>query len=146
MITQSKSLPVPYLLLIFFGGMILLAPLLLTGAAWSGHKTLPVEVRVVDKESGEPIAGACVRVGDGDVEMRWLKARWRPNRPIHRTDRSTTGEASFDVRFPAGGRDHLWNHSGSVTFSATCIEASAPGYTAQALPLQALAESRAQSR
>jgi hypothetical protein len=134
---MNRSLPTQVALLAFLV-LLFFAPFLLTKAAWSGRKTLPVEVRIVDASSGRPIVGATVCVGVGDADRGWRKARWDEGQPPQCAATTDSGETTFDTSFPAGGTDYLWNHAGSVVFTATCVEASAPGYTTRALPLTAL--------
>jgi hypothetical protein len=132
-----KSVPVQFALLVLLGGLILLAPALLTKAAWVGRKILPVEVRVIDEESGQAIAAATVRVGDGNVDRH--KVRWYPGRPVQETEASVAGNATFSVQFRSAGMACLWSRSGSVSFGSTCIEASASGYAPRADYLMTLA-------
>lgn len=134
-----KPSPRALTLLMSLGGLLLLTPLLLVRAAWIGHKTLPVEVQAVDENSGEPIAGAHVRLGEGGIDPRSATIRWRSEQPPPPTATSQTGGAVLNVPFMVTGVDYLWSYSGMVGFGATCIETSAPGYRTRRVDLQTLA-------
>jgi hypothetical protein len=124
---------------IFIFGAVLLAPLLLMKAAWVGRKSFPVEVTVVDKETGEPVGGAQVQVGDGHIRWGDSSVQWRNGQPPQQTATSPAGVASFNVLFTTAGLDYLWTYSGSASFGPVCLEASAPGYRTRRIELVELA-------
>ena len=136
---QPKLISLWSALLIFTFVALLFAPLLLMRAAWVGRKSLPVEVAVVDKETGEPVGGAQVRVGDGHIHGSDSSIHWRAGQPPHEAATSPAGVASFDVPFTTAGLDYLWNYSGSASFGPICVEASAPGYRTRRVELVELA-------
>jgi len=127
------------LLSIALGGLLLLTPLLFSKAAWVGHKTLPVEVIVVDRNTGLPIAGASVHLGKGDMDYRSAAVRWNPQEPPWSSTTSTRGETTCRKSFTASGADYLWTRSGSVNFGPFCIQVSAPGYVSRATEFSAVA-------
>ncbi|MFO0898066.1 MAG: carboxypeptidase-like regulatory domain-containing protein [Pirellulales bacterium] len=136
---QPKPAPLWSALLIFTFGALLFAPFLLMKAAWVGRKSLPVEVTVVDKDSGEPVGGAQVLVGDGHIRWEDSLIHWRAGQAPQEAATSPAGVASLNVSFTTAGLDYLWTYSGSASFGPICLEASAPGYRTRRVELVELA-------
>ncbi len=138
---QPKAISLWSALLIFIFGALLFAPLLLMRAAWVGRKSFPVEVTVVDKETGEPVGGAQVQVGDGHIHWGDSSIHWQAGQPPQQAATSPAGVASLNVSFTTAGLDYLWTYSGSASFGPVCLEASAPGYRTRRVELAQLAGS-----
>jgi hypothetical protein len=103
-------------------------------AGWSGSKTLTVEVRVIEIDPPQEVAGAEVTVFDGphspiEGRVSWHRpAEFEPNPKSADTKIAVTdssGIARLDYRFPAFGTSGVWVDSGHVDLSSVWVRVRA---------------------
>lgn len=114
------------LLIVLAGVLVIVAIPAVQVAKWVGHKTLPVEVRVIDTDTPDAVAGAEVTIFDGPqspiegpVSGR-KPADFEPDPEAQTTKRALTdanGIVRFEYAFWAAGSDGLWDDSGYVDTS-----------------------------
>lgn len=124
------------LLIVVASVLAILAIPALQVAKWVGHKTLQVEVRVIDTNALESVAGAEVTIFDGPqspiegpVHGR-RQTDFEPAPDASRTETQVTdsnGVARFTYVFPAAGSDGLWDNSGYVDTSQVWLRIRASG-------------------
>lgn len=111
---------------------------------WSGRKTLPVEVQVIDTDLLQPVADAEVTLFVGPSTplegslSAFKPADFEPSAESQDSQTAVTdsaGRAKFDYPFWASGSSGLWADSGYVDTSNVWLRVRAAGRTTALIPL-----------
>ena len=103
-------------------------------AKWGGHKTLQVQVQVIDTDVPQVVSGAEVTIFDGPqtpIEgsvSAWKRSDFVPDPQSSLTETRVTdsnGLCSFSYPFSASGSDGPLVHSGAVLVSRAWLRVSA---------------------
>jgi 5-hydroxyisourate hydrolase-like protein (transthyretin family) len=103
--------------------LLLVGLLLLARIQWVGSHVASLSVRVLDSRTGQPIAGAAVRVfrTPDSIDSKDIRALSED-----RTD--ADGLVRLDHIFGAGGTDSLYSKTGYLYLSYETLEVHAEGY------------------
>ncbi|HEV7221691.1 MAG TPA: Ig-like domain-containing protein [Pirellulales bacterium] len=114
------------LLLVIVAALIL--PSATTTAIWDGRARVSLTFIVTEQESGNPVSGARVEIGQAPLSAFRLEAQAA-------TD--SQGRATINITLPASGRDRLCEHTGYAFFRPThWVRVTSPQHAANAAALR----------
>jgi hypothetical protein len=94
------------------------------------ERNVALDFRVIDKASGQPIAGAFVRISNP----------FDPDWPAPKSLSTNDGRARLTARFPASGEQNAFRASGTFSPWGRWLEASAVHFPTTRIPLQTMIE------